>query len=229
MARILHLETSASVCSVAVSEDGEPIALAEHEESNAHSRVLFSLIRDVLEQAGWKKSDLGAVALSAGPGSYTGLRIGSSAAKGICFSLNLPLIAVDTLSAMAFGAKKRLPGCLAYVPILDARRMEVYTAAYDSGGQNVMPPIAVVIENNMFCALLEAGPVLFAGSGVQKCMHLLDHRNALFEIHARPGAEDMSTIAHKMFINNELEDIAYFEPRYLKTFWSPGAVLPRNI
>jgi tRNA threonylcarbamoyladenosine biosynthesis protein TsaB len=225
MNRVLHLETTAAVCSVALSEDDRLVQLLEHEEPNAHSRVLLSLINQLLLESGWSRNQLDAVALSAGPGSYTGLRIGSSTAKGLCFSLGIPLIAVDTLQAMAHGARILHPGCSTYIPMLDARRMEVYTATYNASGDCLSPSRALIVEENVFENILQEGSVLFCGNGVEKCLNYLHHRNAVFEILLRPSASHMLSIAHNRFINNELEDIAYFEPRYLKDFWSPGKIL----
>ncbi len=221
MAIILHLETTAAVCSVALSRDGQLLAELEHEEPNAHSRVLPGLLSQVLDLAGLKREQLNAVSLSAGPGSYTGLRIGSSTAKGIAYGLGLPLLAVPTLAAMAGAAFRRHPGAYACVPMMDARRMEVYTAAYGADGRVFFPPQALVVKENFALSLLETGTVVFCGNGVEKCADLLHHKQALSEIQARPRASDMVDIAHKMLINRDLTDLAYFEPHYLKDFWTP--------
>ncbi len=221
MGRLLLMETTAEVCSVALGDGEELLCCVEHEEANAHSRVLLDLIDRALAELGWTSADLEGVALSAGPGSYTGLRIGSSTAKGLCFGLGIPLIAVDTLLATAFAMHQQHPEAKFLIPMLDARRMEVYAAVYDSALKSLLKPGPIVIVDNLFIPYLELGPVLFAGNGVEKCMEILHHKNAIFEIHLRPSARNMLNIAHKMFINNELEDIAYFEPRYLKAFWTP--------
>jgi tRNA threonylcarbamoyladenosine biosynthesis protein TsaB len=228
-ARILHLETTAAVCSVALSMGEELLVLKEHQEPNAHSRVLLTLVDLAMEEAGWSPSQLDAVALSAGPGSYTGLRIGSATAKGLCYALGLPLVAVDTLQAMAWGARKRYPEAHFYAPMLDARRMEVYSAVFDKNLETIFPPSALVLVDNPYLTWLDSGPVVFSGSGVEKAQNLLHHKQAIFEIQAFPGAENMVKLAHKRFIYNQLEDLAYFEPNYLKAFWSPALNQPRNI
>ena len=229
MERILHLETTAAVCSVALSLGPDLIVLKEHQEANAHSKVLLSLVEQALQEAGWSRPQLDAIALSAGPGSYTGLRIGSATAKGLCYALQRPLIAVDTLVALAWGALKRHPEAHFFVPMMDARRMEVFTAVYSPLLEKIFPPSALVIVDNPYLKWLDSGPVVFCGNGVEKAQNLLHHKHAIFEIQAQPSAANMVEVAHKQFIYNQLEDLAYFEPHYLKAFWSPAHENSRNI
>ncbi|MBI1192573.1 MAG: tRNA (adenosine(37)-N6)-threonylcarbamoyltransferase complex dimerization subunit type 1 TsaB [Bacteroidetes bacterium] len=229
MERILHLETTAAVCSVALSQGPDLVVLKEHQEANAHSKVLLSLVDQAMQQAGWSPRQLDAIALSAGPGSYTGLRIGSATAKGLCFALDRPLIAVDTLMALALGAFKRHPEAFFVAPMMDARRMEVYTAIYNPLLEIIFPPSAWVLVDNPYLKWLESGPVVFCGNGVEKAQNLLHHKHAIFEIQVQPSADNMVELAHKRFIYNQLEDLAYFEPHYLKAFWSPSQTKPRNI
>jgi len=229
MERILHLETTAAVCSVALSLGSQLVVLKEHQEANAHSKVLLSLVDQAMQEAGWSRQQLDAIALSAGPGSYTGLRIGSATAKGLCYALQRPLIAIDTLMALALGALKRHPEAYFYAPMMDARRMEVYTAVYDPFLKIIFPPSALALVDNPYVKWLESGPVVFSGNGVEKAQNLLHHKHAIFEIQVQPTAINMVELAHKRFIYNQLEDLAYFEPHYLKAFWSPSPQSPRNI
>lgn len=220
MARILLLETTAQVCSVALALDGVCVATLEHEEANAHSRVLLPLVGQLLENNNWDKASLQAVAVSAGPGSYTGLRIGSSTAKGIAFSLGIPLLSVGTLTAFFRGMRQENPGFDWYIGLLDARRMEVYSAVFDASGRDIEPVSAQIITENPYVKYLDSGRVLFFGSGVEKCREIVHHRNAQFEISAYPRSSYMAEIAHNLFINNKLENIAYYQPQYLKAFWT---------
>ena len=227
MPRILHLETTAGICGVALSEgDGQAVLVREHEEPNAHSRVLVPMIEAALQEAGWSVNDLDAVAVSAGPGSYTGLRIGGSAAKGICFATGLPLIAVSTLEALVGGMRLSKPTAAFYIPLLDARRMEVYTAVYDRQGACLLADHPLVVDHNPFLPWLDQGSTVFFGSGAEKCRELLAHKNAFFEISAPSRVKDMLPLAHKSFNIKSFEDIASFEPSYLKAFWTTAVAKP---
>ena len=222
MADILLIESTAKVCSVGLGREGEIAALIEHEVENSHSTVLTSLIQEVCTQAETSVAEVDAIAVSAGPGSYTGLRIGVSTAKGLCYGLNKPLVAVDTLQAMASAVAGETGNQEAlYCPLLDARRMEVYTGIYDFAGRCELDPQALIIDNNPFMQFLEDREVYFFGSGADKCRELLDHKHSRFEIQARPSARHMAKLANNRFIINELEDVAYFEPRYIKAFYTP--------
>jgi tRNA threonylcarbamoyladenosine biosynthesis protein TsaB len=213
---ILNLETTTKNCSVAVSVDGELLELKEiNEGSYAHAEFLNPFIDEILQTAGLKFSDISAVAISKGPGSYTGLRIGVSAAKGLCFALDIPLIAIETLEILA----KSIPILQGFiVPILDARRMEVYRAVYDSKYKIISPTDAIVISTDTLDALLEKGEVHFVGDAVEKCKPLIQHPNAVFHENTFPSAKDLCLPAYQRFLNNTFEDVAYFEPYYLKDF-----------
>jgi tRNA threonylcarbamoyladenosine biosynthesis protein TsaB len=220
--KILLIESSASVCSIAISEGDKLLKLSEFEKANSHSVVLAPMIRDLLKELDLQINQLDAVAISAGPGSYTGLRIGTATAKGICYASKLPLIAVSTLEAMASFHQMSHPGFDFYIPMFDARRMEVYTGAWSKNGKRVMNQQAIVLDSNPYVKLQESGSCLFMGSGVEKALDLLDHKGSKYEIQARPSAEHLLKIAHNSFITNVFEDVAYFEPAYLKAFWTPS-------
>lgn len=220
MALILQLETSTISCSVALSENGETLAIKEATERNIHASSITLFIEDVMKTAGKEMSQLDAVAVSKGPGSYTGLRIGVSTAKGLCYALDIPLIAVDTLKSMASNATIN-PGntSFLYCPMIDARRMEVYTAVFDSALNEVNPVSARIIDENSFAELLGERKIVFFGDGAAKCIDALGHNpNASFITTFENSASDMSTEAFSRFSKQQFEDVAYFEPYYLKDF-----------
>lgn len=165
-----------------------------------------------------------AIAFSEGPGSYTGLRIGLATAKGLCYALEIPLLAVSTLQAMAWGAaqKRPEPADLLFAPMIDARRMEVYTALFDRKNYTIQSPNALIVEGNPFTSLLEATPILFFGDGTEKCVELLNHKRAIFEISAKASAADMVELSHNLFKINAFADLAYYQPNYLKPFYTPA-------
>lgn len=220
MALILQIETSTTSCSVALSENGHTIALKEINERNAHASSLTLFIEDVLRQKECSPKDLSAVAVSMGPGSYTGLRIGVSAAKGLCYALDIPLIAVGTLKAMASGISSRYkePGLL-FCPMIDARRMEVYTAVFNQAAEEVAPVEAKIIDATSFSDLLKDNKMIFFGDGALKCRETLGgNPNAVFDTSFVNSAADLSAIAYRKFTEGRFEDTAYFEPYYLKDF-----------
>ena len=229
MSTILHIESATRVCSVALSKNGQLLVLREtHETDYAHSRLLTVYISEVMEQAGVDLPGLSAVAVSQGPGSYTGLRIGVSAAKGICYGLDIPLIAVDTMEAMTYQCRDYLrsqpdfvsPESLEayYCPMIDARRMEVYHALYNHRMECRQPVRAAIIEQDTFRSLLEEHKVLFFGDGAAKCQSLINSPNALFLKDVLPSAKGMLIPAQRKFDERTFEDTAYFEPFYLKDF-----------
>jgi tRNA threonylcarbamoyladenosine biosynthesis protein TsaB len=238
---ILHLETATNICSVALSGNGKTLSIRDSSIRNSHSSVLTTLIEEVCTDAGAGIEDIDAVAVSEGPGSYTGLRIGVASAKGLCFSLDKPLIAIPTLKAMAVGmidvryetqvpsteyrvpsTEYRIPSTeyrVLYCPMLDARRMEVYCGFYDINGDEVRETRAEIIDENSFAGLLEDNVILFAGEGATKCKNLLKKNiNARFLDDFKASAEYMITLAEVAFSNQKFEDLAYFEPFYLKDF-----------
>lgn len=222
MALILNIETATTVCSVSLAKDGKLLSLKEQNGDYSHAENLTLFIEDVCKQANIKLSQIDAVAVSKGPGSYTGLRIGVSTAKGLCYSLDKPLIAVDTLQHMAIAVLNKwnieTPEAF-YVPMLDARRMEVYSAIYSAGGKLVRETQAEIIDENSFRSLLKEHPIVFFGDGALKCKPVLSYTtNAAFLTDIFPSAKDMITLSEKAYNAKQFEDVAYFEPYYLKDF-----------
>ena len=218
MARILSIETSTSICSVAIHEQGELLALAEIKEPGAHAEKLLLLVDELFEKAGLSFGDLDAVAVSQGPGSYTGLRIGVSTAKGIAYALEIPLIGINTLQAMA-ASQSVAPGDYV-VAVLDARRKEVYTQTFGDSLQELSPIEAVVLEEGVFASILEKGRVYFVGDGVEKVKEEVKSANALFiaDWAISLSAKNMGVLASEKYARKEWEDLAYFVPNYLKEF-----------
>jgi tRNA threonylcarbamoyladenosine biosynthesis protein TsaB len=216
LALILNIETATTNCSVSLSQNGETIALKEDYNSNySHAERLHVYIKNLLEKNNVDRSQLDAIAISKGPGSYTGLRIGVSAAKGLCFSLNKPLISVSTLEALAHQV---ICSDGVIVPMLDARRMEVYSAIFNSEYEQIRTTEAQILEQSSFSAYLEKGKVYFIGNGVDKTKPLISNPNAIFVENKLPSANEMSKLAYLKFKRNDIEDVAYFEPYYLKDF-----------
>lgn len=216
MALILNIETATTNCSVSVSKNEVVIALIEdNDKGYSHAERLHGYINDVLEKAKVSKIDLNAISVSKGPGSYTGLRIGVSAAKGLCFALDKQLISVPTLDALAHQAKMT-DGVI--VAMLDARRMEVYSAIYDSNYNQIRETQAQILDESSFNEYLEKGPVYFIGNGVGKTKDLIKHSNAIFIEDKLPSANELGAIAFSKYKISDTEDVAYFEPYYLKDF-----------
>lgn len=224
MAKILNIETSTSVCSVALSINGEVVTIQESFTKNSHAELVTLFSQKVVADAGLTFTDLDAVSVSKGPGSYTGLRIGVSTAKGFCFGLEIPLISIGTLAAMAAGMKSKLNnindiGSTLFCPMIDARRMEVYTALFSSSLDEVEPTTAKIIDKDSFSNQLSGHKIFFGGDGAAKCKDILAHQpNAVFMEDFHPSATYLSKIAELKFRKNEFEDTAYFEPYYLKDF-----------
>lgn len=220
---ILQIETATASCSVALAKDGLVLAFKQVNERNLHAEVITRFIEEIISNAGYSYSDLDAIAVSCGPGSYTGLRIGISTAKGLCFGLDKPLIAIETLEAMVsgvismdeYGIKEDLLLC----PMIDARRMEVYTAVFNTKGEKLKPTTASIIDENSFADILKDHKVLFFGDGAEKCFNVLNKNpNALYLPAFVNSATWLTQIAAEKFKNKEFEDVAYFEPYYLKDF-----------
>lgn len=219
---ILQIETATTACSVALTHGGEVIAHRLLNQRNVHAEVITLFIEQAVAEAGKTYQDLDAVAVSCGPGSYTGLRIGVSTAKGLCYALDKPLIAIETLQAMAVGMVAKLqdsyPENALFCPMIDARRMEVFTAIFDADGNKVMPTAALIIDENSFTEWLANHTVYFFGDGAAKCRNTITHLNARFIDDYINDAADMAAIALNKFNNKDFEDVAYFEPYYLKDF-----------
>ncbi len=216
MAYILNIETSTTNCSVSLSNEGETLVLKEDYNTNySHAESLHVFIDEVIKEANLKLSQINAISVSKGPGSYTGLRIGVSAAKGLCFSLNVPLISVDTLESLAHQLQVE-SGII--IPLLDARRMEVYASVYDNKYQNIRAIEAEIITETSFSDYLETSKVYFIGDGVEKIKIVINHPNAIFIDGKLPSANTMSRLAFEKHKKSDFEDVAYFEPFYLKDF-----------
>jgi len=232
MAQILNIETSTEVCSVSLAKNGETLFISETSEGLNHSQLLTVFIEDLFKTNGVAFSELDAVAVSKGPGSYTGLRIGVSVAKGLCYGLDIPLIGVGSIDVLGkHTALNSLDyyagdsGNLLYCPMVDARRMEVYTAMYNSAGESLLPVSAEIIDENSFAAFLEKSPVLFFGNGAEKCRTKITHPNAVFAGPQKTSARFMQKLSENKYHNREFENVAYFEPFYLKDF---VATIPKN-
>jgi len=219
MTYILNIETATHICSVSLSKNGETIDINESLEDKTHAELLTVFVEDILNKNNIKPTDLSAIAISEGPGSYTGLRIGVSAAKGMCYGLKIPLISIPTLLAMANGMKENTTDTDSLLsPMIDARRMEVYTAVYDQKLEVIEKVHAKVIEEDAFKELLDQNKINFFGNGSEKCKELIMHKNANFINQTYISSKYMSRLAYEKFLNNDFEDVAYFEPFYLKEF-----------
>jgi len=216
LALILCLETATTNCSVGIAKDGRLLTLKEDNSKNySHAEKLHVFINEALSEAGITAEDLDAIAVSKGPGSYTGLRIGVSSAKGLCYSLDIPLISVPTLDLLAYKLKGEQG---MFISMLDARRMEVYSAIYDSEINQVRDTQAQVLEETSFQDYLEKSKVHFIGNGVAKFEDICNHPNAVFHKEQYPSAKEMAEIAELKHKKSDIEDVAYFEPYYLKDF-----------
>ncbi len=214
---ILNIETATKNCSVSISKENEIIALRELNEGRfSHAEKLHSFILETVREAGVAMQDLNAIAISKGPGSYTGLRIGVSAAKGLCYALDKPLISVSTLESMAHAVSLKKGELV--VPMLDARRMEVYSAVFDAHYKQVRSIQAEIIDDNSFSEELSKGLVYFAGDGAEKCQVHIEHENAIFVKDIYPSAREMAHLSNDKYQAGDFEDVAYFEPFYLKDF-----------
>lgn len=216
MASILCIETSTTNCSIALSVNGSvAVIIEDNSKQFSHAERLHTFIEQILVEAKISKSNLDAIAVSKGPGSYTGLRIGVSAAKGLCFALDIPLISVPTLESLALQVK---PNKGVIVSMLDARRMEVYSAVFSSEGNQIRETRAEILTENSFTQYLEKEPVLFIGSGVEKFEPFCQHKNATFLNDKMPSAYQMAALAEAKYKISDIENVAYFEPYYLKDF-----------
>ena len=221
MSCILHIETSTKVCSVALSEDGKLLYHHEDFDGPGHSESTGVYVEEALSFANSHAIPVDAVAVSMGPGSYTGLRIGVSLAKGVCYGRALPLVAVSTLKILCVPVllgKEELPEDALLVPMIDARRMEVYSAVYDRALKEIRPIQADVVTAETYHDYLDKGPVFFFGNGAKKCQPIIQHSNALFIDGIHPLAKNMFPLAERSMHLKDFQDVAYFEPYYLKEF-----------
>lgn len=220
MARILLVETSTAQLSAALAEDGIVTASRTCDEPRMQASLTAPFVKEILDEMGLSVKDLDAVCVGRGPGSYTGLRVGVSTAKGLCFGAGLPLLSVGTLDVLVQEAHRLgvVPeGCKYIVPMVDARRMEVYAAVFTPEGRQLTETKPVIIDADSFAAELASGPVLFIGDGALKCRETLTSSNAFFAA-AFPTAMAMAPLAEAAYNEKRFEDVAYFEPFYLKDF-----------
>ncbi|MGC1390135.1 MAG: tRNA (adenosine(37)-N6)-threonylcarbamoyltransferase complex dimerization subunit type 1 TsaB [Bacteroidales bacterium] len=221
---IICLETATNLCSVALCDKSGVISLKESNESKSHASMLTILIEDIFRDVGIRARDLEAIAVSKGPGSYTGLRIGVSVAKGIAYGASIPLIGIDTTLSMFWGITggkyfRTEPEISSlFCPMLDARRMEVYYAIYDTGGKKIKDTSAEIITQDTFFNIPESQKIIFFGDGAIKCKEVVNRKNAFFEVDYKISASSMYKPVFQSFIDHKFEDVAYFEPFYLKDF-----------
>jgi len=216
LALVLNIETTTTNCSVSLSLERETLVLKEdYNTQYSHAESLHVFINDVIKSAKIELSNIDAIAVSKGPGSYTGLRIGVSAAKGLCYALDKPLIAVSTLESLSHQVNIN-KGLI--VPMLDARRMEIYSAVFDANHRQIRETRAQVLKNDSFLDYLNKEKVYFIGDGVEKTKTLIQHKNAIFIENKLPSANEMGKLASKKYLKNDFENVAYFEPFYLKDF-----------
>ncbi len=220
MTLILNIETATPICSVALSQDDDLLAIRESNEKNSHSARLNIFIQEIMDEVKVSYKELDAVAVSMGPGSYTGLRIGVSAAKGFCYALDIPLIGIPTLMSMSNGAREMIKADNTLLcPMIDARRMEVYCALFDSKLKEIQKTDAVIIEENTFSDSLSKSKIAFFGDGADKCKDVLSNNsNAFFPDDFQISSAYMIPLTLTKFNNKEFDDTAYFEPFYLKDF-----------
>jgi len=224
---LLLIETATQVCSVALAADGRIAARRESDTPNAHSTCLQVFIDEVLKECRLQPRDLSAVCVSAGPGSYTGLRIGVSSAKGFCYALSIPLLSAPTLLSMAALYYRQHPDYQGLVcPMIDARRMECYTMFVAPSLEILRPTAADIVEEGIYNQYLNAHEVMFVGDGAAKCREVLGaHPHARFDLDFRPSAEGLLPIAMQNLQEGRHEDVAYFEPFYLKDFVAKKSVV----
>ncbi len=226
MALILNIETSETICSVALAKDNKLIAIKETTEERSHAKLVTVFIEQIFKNSDYTLQDLDAIAVTKGPGSYTGLRIGVSTAKGLCYGLDIPLISVGTLTALAnatinTGKYNNHKLC----PMIDARRMEVYSAIFNADLTKIKDVSADILTEESYTSFLENNKIIFVGSGSAKFNEIMNNKNAIFNVDIVPSAKNMIKISSQKYNDNEFEDVAYFEPYYLKNFI---AIKPKN-
>ncbi len=232
MALILNIDTATEHASICLSKDGELISLKSNPNQKDHAAFIQPAIKEMLQAVGYKLQDIAAIAVSNGPGSYTGLRVGLSTAKGLCYALNKPLLLINTLEIISTAAiqnvnqlstlNSQLPTL--FCPMIDARRMEVFTAVYDEQLNEIQPPSAMILEENSFVELLLNHNLIFSGSGADKFEKVIENNNAYF-LKAKHDASHMQTIAENLYLLKSFADKAYSEPFYLKEFFTPASKL----
>ena len=226
---LLHIETATEICSVALTKGEQVLATLKSDKGNSHTENLFPFIEKVFKESNRSINELDAVVLSIGPGSYTGLRIGASAAKGICYALNLPLIGISTLQSIVFGAMNLInEENILYCPMIDAKRMEVYTAFFNDKGKIITEVENKIIDEQSFVTELKNNIIVFCGNGMPKSKSLIQHKNARF-VETTLLADNMPKPALEKYKNNQFEDVAYFEPYYLKEYVAKKSSVTNSI
>lgn len=216
MTHILNIETSTKNCSVSIAKNGALISLKEINNGGySHAEMLHPLIKEALLESKLTINQIDAIAVGKGPGSYTGLRIGVSAAKGLCFANDIPLISINSLEILAYTIPIDKGNI---IPMIDARRMEVYSAIYDESFTLIRETKAEIIDKSSFIDELQNHTVYFLGDGTEKCQEIILHKNAVFIKDAFPSAKEMVKLSYEKHIVNNTENLAYFEPFYLKNF-----------
>lgn len=216
MAIILNIDTSLENASIALAIDAENVHFNSNNQQRDHASWLHITIGTIMKQCNLRMEELEAVGVTIGPGSYTGLRVGLSAAKGLCFALKIPLITIGTLDLMAWAVRDQVSGL--NCPLIDARRMEVFTAIYYQNFSKKKEPTAMIIDAQSFHEELDNNQILFSGNGIEKLKPILQHQNASYS-DRKITAEDMSTISADYFVKKQFADLAYTEPFYLKEFY----------
>lgn len=218
MSLILNIDTALETASVCLAKDEEILQLTVNENRNGRAAWLHNAVADILQKNNCSTNDLTAVAVSIGPGSYTGLRVGLAAAKGFCFALDIPLITVSTLQIMAYAVKEEATDLIC--PMIDARRMEVFAAVYDKLLQEKIAAHALIVDEDSFSDLLSSSSILFCGNGSKKLQALIKNKNAGF-CDRTHNASHLAYLSYNCFRNKEFADLAYTEPLYIKEFYSP--------
>lgn len=219
MSFILNIDTAVQTASICLSAEGQSVALQVNSEPRDSAAWLHVAIQQLMQQQGISLQQLSAIAVSAGPGSYTGLRVGMATAKGLCYALQKPLITISTLQMMAAAVENVTTDLIC--PMIDARRMEVFTAVFDTALNEVVPASAVILEPNTFAELLQNKTITFLGNGSTKFAALVQHANAFF-VEVEATARHLAPLAHKKLIANNFTSLAYAEPAYGKAFFSPA-------
>jgi tRNA threonylcarbamoyladenosine biosynthesis protein TsaB len=216
---ILNIDTAVTTASVCLASNDQPLGFKINPTQKDHAAWLHTAIKELVEETGISLQQLNAVAISAGPGSYTGLRVGMAAAKGLCYSLQKPLLSVSTLKMMAAAAQGRPTGLLC--PMIDARRMEVFTAVYDQNLEEILSPINLIVDEQSFQNILSHHSVTFFGNGSNKYKEISSHINAHFA-NIEASAKHMTALSFSLFKQNKFSDLAYKEPFYGKDFYTPS-------
>lgn len=219
MALILNIDTSTENASVCMAKDELVLVIKKSNQQKDHAAWLHPAINEIMHELKIQLPEIDAIAVTIGPGSYTGLRVGLAAAKGICYALDKPLLTVNTLLVMAHAIKNEKADLLC--PMIDARRMEVFTSLYTNNMETVKEPVAMIIDESSFEDVLNSKKICFSGTGSEKLKKITTNRNALFS-DALFDASHMISITHALFLKNQFSDLAYIEPMYLKEFYTPA-------